>query len=312
MIISSEPRVWIAVGALVSGAIIGAAATAGLFGGAVSGAHDADRQAFETRIRELSARAREPGSALACLDGVAGDTVEAACEKELFASPASVAAAISYVAARFDLLSDMATYGDGKHNRFEAFAPLQRALATDRFGFLAHALAVRDGCTAEKCNALGVLRDRSHVQAHLSSETFDGYLGRYAAAWALNTPMADASQSQTAASETGERSPRKLVDIDFPSAASIPAVSIMNPEPAGKASPNAAAANPNPPPASVAVRRAPKPQATSSTVAAPATPPVAPDGQADPVWTPAPATPPPPPTAAAASPVQLNPFSASK
>lgn len=335
--LGSEPRVWIVAGALallviacvivcsrssgkmarvsavVFGAIVGAATTSALFGGAVMGGHSTVHQAFETRARELAARAREPGSALPCLDGLAGETVEAACEKALFASPATVAAAISYVAARFDLLSDMAGDGDADGDGEAAFAPLQRALATDRFGFLAHALAIRDGCTAEKCNALGVLGNPRQVQAHLSSGTFDGYLGRYVAAWAAaTTPMADAAQSQTAASETGEHPPRKVVDIDFPSAASIPAVSIMNPEPTGKAAPGTAAgaaAGANPPTGSVAVRRAPKPQPASSAAAAPA---VVPDAQADPVWTPAPATPPPPPTAAAASPVQLNPFGAPK
>ena len=48
---------------------------------------------------------------------------------------------------------------------------------------------------------------------------------------------------------TPRRSPHKMVNIDFPTAASIPAVSIMNPEPNGPVLPGvaaAAAANPNP------------------------------------------------------------------
>jgi hypothetical protein len=47
----------------------------------------AERQALDARAFELTARAMAPGSALACLDAMAGDVVEDACEKALFASP---------------------------------------------------------------------------------------------------------------------------------------------------------------------------------------------------------------------------------
>jgi hypothetical protein len=311
----SSPKV-ARVCAVMLGVLAGVATTWTLLDAAVLGEQAAARQALEARARDLASRGREPGSALSCLDGLAGETVEAACEKALFASPASVAAAVSYVMARFDLLSDMADYaGDGGKSIGAVFGPLQRALATDRFGFLAHALAARDGCSAENCEALTVLRDPSQVRAHFSSGTFDGYLGRYSAAW--NAPVADGAQNQTAAaSELGEHPPRKVVvDIDFPTAASIPPVSIMNPEPTGKAVPGAAAAaagNPNPPAASVAVRRPPKSQSASPTAAATPFPTISPDGQADPVWTPAPSTPPLPPTAAAAAPTQLNPFASTR
>jgi hypothetical protein len=309
-----RPKV-VRVCAVLLGVLAGAAATWMWLDAKLIGERGAALQALEARSRDLAARAREPGLALSCLDGLAGETVEAACERALFASPASVAAAVSYVTARFDLLSEMTDYaaGGGK-NLGAAFGPLQRALATDRFGFLAHVLAVRDGCTAETCQALTALHDPRQVRAHLSSGTFDGYLGRYAAAWnaPVEAPMADAAPGQAAVAESAEHPPHKvMVDIDFPSAASIPPVSIMNPEPTGKVQPGvaaAAAANPNPPAASVAVRRPPKP---TGAAAAPSQP-ISPDGQADPVWTPVPSTPPPPPTAAAAAPAQLNPFASSR
>src|SRR5262249_48388027 len=38
--------------------------------------------------------------ALACLDGLAGESVEAACEKAVFGSPDTAAAAVSYAAAQ--------------------------------------------------------------------------------------------------------------------------------------------------------------------------------------------------------------------
>ena len=62
--------------------------------------HDADRRALEIRAQALTSHALAPGSPLACLDAVAGDSVDAACEKALFASPATVAAASAYAAAR--------------------------------------------------------------------------------------------------------------------------------------------------------------------------------------------------------------------
>src|SRR5438128_2395948 len=64
------------------------------------------RRALEARANELTLRALEPGSTLACLDGVVNPTIEDACEKALFASPEKIAAAVSYVDARLALLAD--------------------------------------------------------------------------------------------------------------------------------------------------------------------------------------------------------------
>src|SRR4051812_48398127 len=57
---------------------------------------DVERRAIEARASELTARAIESGSALSCLDTVASDLIEAACERSLFATPEAVAAAIAY------------------------------------------------------------------------------------------------------------------------------------------------------------------------------------------------------------------------
>src|SRR5580704_9912231 len=248
------------VGAL--GAIVGAVMVWALLGSPVAQDHGADRRALEMRAQELTARTLAPGSALACLDAVAGDNVDAACEKALFASAATVATATSYAAARLDLLSDMAAYvKHGGRDIDGALAPLRHALETDAYGFVAHALAVRDGCTSQNCKALAVFRDASRVRANLSGQTLDRYLDRYLTVWALQPdgpgPVADATP-QTPPMPTyqpGAPGPRKAVNIDFPTAASIPAVSIMNPEPGTKPTPAgaaASAANPNPPAAATA------------------------------------------------------------
>jgi hypothetical protein len=292
-------------GGVVLGAILGAVLTWALLSHAALRDHDAERRTLETRAQELSARALSPGSALACLDAVAGDSVDAACEKALFASPAAVATATSYAAARLELLADMAAYiKHGGTDIDRILVPLRHSVEIDSYGFLAHALAIRDGCTAESCKALDVLGNASRVRANLSGQTLDHYLDRYLTAW---TQPADAPVAAAAAmgqpatpSQPGAPGQRKVVvNIDFPSSASIPAVSIMNPEPGTKGAPpaGAAAAAANPSPSIAAAPGAPpQPKKPRKQAAAPPSPPVAPpvppqtlsaDGQDDPVWTPA-------------------------
>jgi hypothetical protein len=318
-----------AAGVVALGGLLGAAMVWALLGDPGVQDHGAERRALAMRAQELTARTLAPGSALACLDAVAGETVDAACEKALFASPAAVAAATSYAAARLELLADMVAYA--KHGGADidgALRPLRHALEADSFGFVAHALAVRDGCTSAHCQALDVLHDASRVRTNLSAATFDGYLARYLTAWAqppdVPAPVADAGAPGQPASQPGVPGQRKLVNIDFPTAASIPAVSIMNPEPGTKVQPTAAA-NPTAP-ASTAAAAAPAKRSrkavanpAASVAAAPSAPPetVSPDGRADPVWAPVPPAPPAqaaaanaPPAAAApgwVGPVQLTP-----
>jgi hypothetical protein len=289
-------------GGVVLGAILGAVMTWALLSHAALRDHDADRRTLETRAQELSARALSPGSALACLDAVAGDSVDAACEKALFASPAAVATATSYAAARLELLADMSAYVKrGGTDIDRLLAPLRHSVEIDSYGFLAHALAIRDGCTAETCKALDVLGDASRVRANLSGQTLDRYLDRYLTAWAqpAEVPVADAAAGQPATA-LGALGQHRVVNIDFPTSASIPAVSIMNPEPGTKAAP-AAAANPSASTAAAA-NASPQPKKPRKQAAAPPppaaaapTPPpqtLSADGQADPVWTPAPFAPP--------------------
>src|SRR5215470_12379609 len=54
------------------------------------------RRALDERVAALLTRAVAPGSSLSCLNELAGDAVQAACEKAVFASPESVSAAVSY------------------------------------------------------------------------------------------------------------------------------------------------------------------------------------------------------------------------
>jgi len=259
---------------------LGAALTGSLTWACLEGmAMRNERNAFEVRAQRLAAQAFAAGTPLACLDPLAGDAVAGACEKAVFASPESVAAATSYVAAQFVLLADMADYRNhGGTDIDRAALPLSRTLEADPFGFLAHVLAARDGCTSENCPALAVLHDPSHVRTNLIAQTLDHFVDHYREFWRKtpDVPIAAATDAPTASSaEAGAPSKHKVVNIDFPTAASIPPISIMNPEPKGPATPHAAGAPAN---AEAGRARTGKPG-----------PPVTDGPKVDPVWTPAPA-----------------------
>jgi hypothetical protein len=236
------------VGVVVLGAVLGGTLAWAFLNAAGARDRSAERRDLETRAAALNVQALQPNSPLACLNGLSGDSVEGACERALFASPVSVATATSYVAARLALLADMTAFVQrGGGNIDSALAPLRRGLETDRFGFVAYTLARRDACSSDKCKALSMLSDPSRVKANLSGQTLDRYLDRYLTAWAQapGTPVADAApmapaQVATQTSEPG--APHKPVNIDFPSADSIPAVSIMNPEPKGPVTPQSVTA----------------------------------------------------------------------
>lgn len=203
-----------------------------------------DRHALAQRSASLTAQAVAPGSALACLDAMAGEIADATCEPSLFATPSGVAAAVSYTAARLAFLADAAAFAQRGDRGYEAvIAPLRQALEADRFGLVAHVLAVRDNCTELQCEAFALLRDPRRVQANLKAGTFDALVGRYAAAWpAKPAPAVSAAASPPPATPLPVVPPAQVAtppspQFDFPSAASIPPVSIMNPEPGPVAAP---------------------------------------------------------------------------
>jgi len=315
------------IGFVVTGAIFGAVMTWAFLDRAILGSAAAERRALELRAQQLSSQVLIPGSPLACLDALVGQSVEAACEKSLFGSPATVASASAYVGAQLTLLANMTDFAQRQGVKLEPMvAPLRRSLESDRFGFVAYVLAIRDGCTAQNCKTLSLFRDANRVRTNLTTAALERYLEHYAAAWsAPEVPLAEASQAPTGSTTPAGQGPRKIVNIDFPSAASIPPVSIMNPEPTGPVLPGvaaAAAANPNP------SRHAHKQSSPNPSAASP-NPNATLAGQSsqsavEPIW-PQPMPPPPPaqlpqtaaaptgatPAPASAGPIQLTPPSAS-
>lgn len=195
----------------------------------------AERRELIARGDRLTALALTPGSALACLDSGAGETAETACEAAVFASPQSTAAAVAYVGARLRLLSDAKALDPAS----DSFAATRRAIELDRYGIAAHVLASRDLCTAERCGAFALLADTNALKSNMKAQAFDQYVSRHTAAW--NAPVPVPAPATVSVAPPAAEPPVKAASepvarplsskYTLPSAASIPAVSIMNAEP---------------------------------------------------------------------------------
>jgi hypothetical protein len=237
----------------LAGLAIGGAIAAALF--VIVDRIDANGQAQERRAliarnADLTREAMSPGSALSCLEVEGGPIVENSCELSVFATPNAVAAAVSFVAERMKLLETahaLAKSGDAqvvagmRHER--------QALERDRFGIAAHVLAHRYGCSAEKCEAISLFKDAGTLKADLDARPFDALVAKYEGVWDKpgeprapvaglpaepGNPAAVVSTPATDALARAEL-PGALRPLDkkwkLPSADSIPAVSIMSPEP---------------------------------------------------------------------------------
>jgi hypothetical protein len=221
--------------------VIAALAVIGLLDRLATNERMTEARALLQRYTQLSLTAVAPGSPLSCLDGAAGEQIENVCEKAVFVDAQSAASAVAYTGARLSLLADVFLAAQrGNPDLQTAFASTRRVIELDRYGIAAHVLAVRDGCTAEHCAAFAMLQDTGALKANLKVHAFDTYVERYAAGWGKTEPAAG-KQPQAAVpapSPVASTGPDALpaghpVDsrYDFPSAASIPPVSIMNTEP---------------------------------------------------------------------------------
>ncbi|MBV8510288.1 MAG: hypothetical protein JO289_08980, partial [Xanthobacteraceae bacterium] len=232
----------------------------------------AERQSFEQRAAALAASARAPGVALGCLGGMAGEQVEAACERAVFATPDSVASAVNYVAAQIALLSEALDAERRNNADYDTLiTPMLRGLEADRYGIVAHVLLQRDSCAADQCDDLGLLRDPNRVRANLQDKPFNALVAKYAPSWATMRlgPVADFSHALPATVPGGPTGVPVSSKYEFPSSSSIPPVNIMSSESAaaaaaaapaaGNASAPPAAAPPAPSAASLAGEPAPVP-----------------------------------------------------
>ena len=207
---------------------------------------------------------------LACLDDLAGDAVLGVCEKAVFASPQSTAAAVSYVAAQ---ISRLMSYGDAA-SASKSMTPelqsLRRSIEHDRYGIVAQVLQVRHHCTPTECAVFRALTDNHQIITNMDEHLYEGLVNRYAALWTAPPPPASASTAPgmgALAAYPPSIPTGKPTTMDFPSSNSIPPVSIMSSEPARAAAapPTAAApatrsvASPPPSPSPAAKKSAAKP-----------------------------------------------------
>ena len=193
--------------------------------------------------------------ALACVDDLAGEAVLTACEKAVFGSPESTAAALSYAARQITRLTGFGDVEAANKNMTPELEAIRHAVEHDRYGLMAEVLVARDHCTPSDCAAFRSLTDRGRIAANIDERTYDGMIARYSAIW--NMPPAAAAVPVAAlipGVPTG-----KPTNAEFPTAASTPPVSIMTPEP-----PLASASRPSTPSASASTPSPPSPKSTPS------------------------------------------------
>jgi hypothetical protein len=205
--------------------------------------------------------------ALACIEDLAGDTVLAACEKDLFSSAEIAAAAVSYAASEIERLT---TYGDvasANQDMTPDLMSLRQAIERDRYGLVAHILTERYRCTPSDCVVFRAISNRRQIVANMEAHTYDGLIARYAVSW--NAPQSPLQASASVAGAPGPLVPGtplaaqgslvpgqgplgpsvlvgRPTNAEFPTAASTPPVSIMTPEPGTGTRPPAKGASPPP------------------------------------------------------------------
>lgn len=230
--------------------------------------------------------------ALSCLDGLAGESVENACEKALFASADTAAAAVSYTAAQVTKLASFGNVASADKVMTPELNALRRAIERDRYGLVAHVLTSREGCTlSAPCPFFQSLTNSAQISSNMTEDLYDGIVERHTAAWAAGPVPGTANIQGSPLSALGTvPPPGRPVSGDFPSAASIPPVSIMSPEPSGQGS------------ASRSAEKSEKPEKekVENLVATPARP--SPGATLIPQPAPAPAAKSPPPAAKKAAP----------
>ena len=215
---------------------------------------------------------------LSCVEDIAGDAVAAACEKAVFASADSTAAAVNHMAQMITRLTSFGDAATAQKTMTPELQGMRKAIERDRYGLVAQVLLARDRCTPTQCPAFRSLTDNHQIITNMDEHAYDVLVSRYAAAWnAPPLPATGAVAMLPSSQPTG-----RPTNADFPSAASTPPVSIMTPEPgtpgagragagsAPKPAPPPAAADAKPPPA--AKKQAAKKPAAPTSIAPAATP----------------------------------------
>jgi hypothetical protein len=196
--------------------------------------------------------------ALSCIDDLAGDAVLNACEKTLFGSAESAAAAVAYAASQITRLTSAGDLATAERTSTPELQALRRAVERDRYGLMAYVLIARDHCTPSACAAFLSLGDNHQIASNMDERLYENLITRYASSW--NAPAAAQTQPAAAGLIAGlppSAPTGKPTNAEFPTSASTPPVNIMTPEPGSAPAPK--------PPAT------PKPQTAATAAPAPST-----------------------------------------
>lgn len=180
--------------------------------------------------------------ALACVDDLAGDAVQAACERALFGAPETIAAAVSYASTRLAQLTALGDVAAANKRMTPEIDRLRRSIERDRYGLIAYVLNAQERCVPDECAAYRSLTDHSRIAANMNEHAYEMAVTRASASWQGATGGALAA----AAPAAPEAPSGKPVNIDYATSASIPPISIMTepsqPAPKPAAAPAAATA----------------------------------------------------------------------
>lgn len=169
--------------------------------------------------------------ALACVDDLAGDAVQAACERALFGAPETIAAAVSYASTRLAQLTTLGDVAAANKLMTPEIDRLRRSIERDRYGLFAYVLNAQDRCVPDECATYRSLSDHSRISANMNQHLYEMSVTRASALWTGAVGGALAAAAPPAAPEAPSGKP---VNIDYATSASIPPVSIMT-EPAAPA-----------------------------------------------------------------------------
>jgi hypothetical protein len=185
----------------------------------------------------VETRSSQPMSAalpaLSCIDDLAGETVLTACEKVLFGSAESTAAALSYAASQIARLTAFGDVAAANASMTPELQMVRRAVERDRYGLMAYVLVARDHCTPSDCAAFRAVTDRNQILANMSERTYEGLIVRYAPSWNMPAATPGPVAALPPSMPLG-----KPTNAEFPSAASTPPISIMSPEPGQATTPS--------------------------------------------------------------------------
>src|SRR3569833_3353232 len=176
-------------------------------------------------------------------DDQAGERVLSNCEKILYGSADSTAAAVTYAAAMITRLTATGDAAVVNKSITPDLLALRRAVERDRYGLMGYVLLTRDHCTPSDCVAFRSVTDRQPLVNNMEGRTYEWLVTRYASQW--NAPPPQVPQPAGLLAGLAPSAPTgKPTNAEFPSAASTPPVSIMTPEPTASTSRSVAPAAP--------------------------------------------------------------------